>query len=57
MFQNFIHTYPMEGHWKFQGGRKSLENQNFKWKVQLSTEFLEGGSHKNAYQGRSLNIF
>ena len=34
MFQNIIHTYPIEGHWKFQGSWKSLENLNFKRRVQ-----------------------
>ena len=40
-FEN-IHTYPEEGHWKFQGGRRVSNAKIFKRKYETKLEFPEG---------------
>ena len=52
-------TYPMEGHWKFLGGRRVLKGKILQEKYKAKLEFprVGGGGWKKILPGGSKDIF
>ena len=61
MGPEIIHTHPMEGHWKFQGGQGSQQPKFIKESMKLNWKFLGGGgggsNEKNLPWERYIWIF